>query len=121
MISPAPQIRDFGWIWRKWFETIYEYLNFERTQATITTTSATLGDNLCTFVDDDTAGGIVTLTLPAAAKFTRVLHVKKLGTTANVVVDGDGSETIDGSTTYTMTTQYESLSLVSTGTEWYVI
>jgi hypothetical protein len=90
---------------------------------TVTGTSATLGsDDFVMLIDDDTAGSTVTITLPAAASNTgRVYHVKKLGTTANVVVDGNASETIDGATTLTMTIQYESIKLVCDGSNWSII
>lgn len=73
--------------------------------------------------DDDTATGIVTITLPAVASAGNghVLHVKKIGSTANVVVDGNASETIDGATTATLTTQYEALTLLCDGTSWHII
>ena len=89
---------------------------------TVTTTSATLGDDdYVILVDDDTAGSTVTITLPAAASHTgRVYHIKKLGTTASVVVDGNASETIDGGTTATLTAQFESISIVCDGSNWHI-
>lgn len=72
-------------------------------------------------VDDDTAGSTVTVTLPAAAGQNRLYHIKKLGTTANVVVDANASETIDGSLTITLVQQYESKLLYSDGANWHII
>jgi hypothetical protein len=46
--------------------------------------------------------------------------VKKLGNTANVIVDGNSSETIDGATTKTITSQYGTLNLLSDGKEWHL-
>jgi len=90
---------------------------------TITATSATLGDDdYVVLVDDDTAGSTVTITLPAAASHTgRQYHIKKMGTTANVIVDGNASETIDGGTTATLTTQYEAITIVCDGSNWSII
>jgi hypothetical protein len=90
---------------------------------TLTGTSDTLdGDNLVVLVDDDTAGSTVTITLPAAASNDgRVYHIKKLGTTANVIIDGNASETIDGETTFTLTIQYESIKLVCDGSNWSIL
>jgi len=90
---------------------------------TVTTTSATLGDDdyvvLC---DDATAGGQITLTLPAAASHTgRVYFMKKLGATANIVVDGNASETIDGNLTHTLSAQFEGISIVCDGSNWHII
>jgi hypothetical protein len=50
-----------------------------------------------------------------------VYHIKKMGSTALVIIDGNGTETIDGALTATLTTQYESIMLVSDGIEWHVI
>lgn len=90
---------------------------------TITTTAHTVDDNdKVILVDDDTAGSTVTITLPpAASNHGFIYHIKKLGTTANVVVDGDGSETIDGGTTATLTAQYESIMIVSDASSWHII
>ena len=89
---------------------------------TLTGTSLTLGNHYAVLVDDDTAGGTVTITLPTAASSTGVIyHIKKLGTTASVIVDGNGAETIDGGTTATLTTQFESITIQSDGTSWSIL
>ncbi len=89
---------------------------------TVTGTTHTAGDEYFIRVDDDTAGSAVTITLPAAASNEGVLyHIKKLGTTANVTIDGNASETIDGSTTISLVDQYESKELISNGTNWDII
>lgn len=63
----------------------------------------------------------VTATLPTAASIEgKKVHVKILGT-ANVTVDGHSSETIDGSSTFVLTTQYSSVTMISDGTNWFVI
>jgi hypothetical protein len=66
---------------------------------TVTGTTHTAGDEHVILVDDDTAGAAVTVTLPTAATADTIYHIKKLGSTANVTVDGNGAETIDGATT----------------------
>lgn len=120
-LDPAPQINQFGWEWQRWLSNQREYVGFDGTRETITTTAANIGDNHIVLVDDDTAGGAVTLTLPLAANFERTLQIKKLGTTGSVIVDGNGSETIDNSANYTITTQYESITIISNGTGWFII
>jgi hypothetical protein len=73
-------------------------------------------------VDDDTAGAAVTITLPAVATAAkRRRNIKKLGTTAEVIIDGNSTETIDGAQTATLYVQYESVALISDGTEWHII
>jgi hypothetical protein len=51
----------------------------------------------------------------------RELTVKKIGTTAAVVVDGNGSETIDGATTQTISSQYDAMHIICDGSNWWVI
>jgi len=87
---------------------------------TVTGTSFTAAAWDAVMVDDDTAGSTVTITLPAGSTDDQIV-VKKLGTTANVIVDGDASETIDGATTFTLTAQYASVSLIWNGSEWSII
>ncbi len=85
-------------------------------------TTATVGNEELVLA---TAGGI-TLTLPSAA--TRgtgaVIHVKDSGGNAggaNITIDGDASETIDGALTFVLVTNFEAVTLVSDGTNWVVI
>lgn len=85
-----------------------------------TTTSRTAAAFEAVFVDDDTAGSTVTITLPAGSTDDQII-VKKLGTTANVIIDGDAAETIDGAATFTLTAQYASVTVMWNGTEWSII
>ena len=86
---------------------------------TVSTTAYSVNDKTFVLADDDTAGAAVTLTLPPVIDNTdKLVYVKKLGTTGNVVVDGNSSETIDGATTHTLTAQYESVTLFCSGSEW---
>ncbi len=74
-------------------------------------------------VDDDTAGGAVTITLLAASEAGdgKTLEVKKLGTTGSVTIDGSGSETIDGATTKVLSTQYDSIIIRCDGSSWFIV
>ena len=71
----------------------------------------------------DATAGVVTVDLPAAEQSTgRTLTVKKIDATANgVVLDGSGSETIDGAATQTITAQYMALTVACDGTEWWIV
>lgn len=91
------------------------------TTVTASPHGATISDNFI-LVDDDTVGGVVTVNLPAAATAGdgAELSIKKLGTTGNVTIDGDGAETIDGAATLVLTTQYECKTIVSDGSDWYI-
>lgn len=71
----------------------------------------------------DASGGAFTITLPAASGLTgRRFDVKKTDSSAlAVTIDGNASETIDGSTTIALTTQYESVTLLCDGSNWRII
>jgi len=64
----------------------------------------------------------VTITLPAAATAGSgyKYNIKQLGT-ANVTIDANGLETIDGSLTFVITSQYSSVTLVTDGSNWFII
>ena len=63
----------------------------------------------------------VTVNLPtAASKGGYKIHVKRLGT-ASVVIDANGSETIDGNLTFSLSDQYSSILLVSDNSNWMII
>lgn len=71
---------------------------------------------------DATSGGI-TLTLPAAASSTgKVFMAKKIDSTGNAVtVKANASELIDGANTVVINSQYVAITMVSNGTQWYLI
>jgi hypothetical protein len=69
-------------------------------------------------VKASTAG--IVITLPTAAFNTATYHIKNM-TTGIITVDADGTETIDGGLTATLSMQYETLTLRSDGTNWLVI
>ena len=94
-----------------------------REPTSVITTPVTLTDSdHVVLVDDDTVGSAVTVNLPAVADSqANIYHIKKLGSTANVIIDASGSETIDGSLTATITVQYESLKIYCDGSAWYII
>jgi hypothetical protein len=71
----------------------------------------------------DASGGDRTITLPAAAGATdRVYVIKKIDSdsTKNVVIDGNGAETIDGDATYTFYVPYSAVTVISNGTAWFI-
>lgn len=91
------------------------------TTVTSTSYSATTA-NYVILVDDDTAGSTVTVTLPAASGNSGLqFNIKKIGSTANVIIDGNASEEIDGGATATLTQQYESITIICDGSNWYII
>lgn len=68
-------------------------------------------------------GGPFTVTLPPAAQYEgKQFIIKKTDASANAVtIDGNGSETIDGALTVALSTQYESRTVVSNGSNWSII
>jgi hypothetical protein len=89
---------------------------------TFTATSDTLDAKNNVALCDCTSNNI-TINLPAASTASGLqYHIKKIDSTSNTVtVDGNGAETIDGATTATLTTQYESITVVSDGSNWFII
>lgn len=71
----------------------------------------------------DAASGAIIMTLPAAAAFDgiRFEFKKKDSTTNTVTVKGNGSELVDAANTYLLTAQYDSVTVVSDGTQWWII
>ncbi|MEY5049805.1 MAG: hypothetical protein RLZZ175_3164 [Bacteroidota bacterium] len=67
--------------------------------------------------------GPYTVTLPAAASNTgRTYYIKNIDTDGDdITIDGNGSETIDGSATYVLDTYLRNVKLISNGTSWFVI
>jgi len=75
------------------------------------------------FLFVDAGGADVTVTLPTAtgttARIGRVLHVKKIDATRNlVIIDGDGTEPIDGELTQSLVLPQEQMSLICLDGEW---
>lgn len=73
-------------------------------------------------VTGDSSGGAFTLTLPTAVGNTgKVFTLKKIDTSfLQITVATTSSQTIDGVTTTTLATRYETLVLISDGANWMV-
>jgi hypothetical protein len=84
--------------------------------------STTAGEGDCTILCDATSGAI-TVTLPAAAGVPRrIYNVKKIDGGGNAItIDGNGAETIDGSTTVVFSAPNQTVSIQSDGTEWWIV
>ena len=66
------------------------------------------------------SGGAITITLPPP-QANAIVNVKKIDSSTNpVTVDGGGAD-IDGQPSIQMTTQYESYTLISDGSNWWII
>lgn len=69
----------------------------------------------------DNAGAAVTVNLPTAAGITGRIYQIKLRGTGTLTIDPSGAETIDGAATHALATQYQSVTIVSDGTNWSVL
>lgn len=91
------------------------------TDAPITVTPTTLDETNGSVTVDATAGDKV-INLPAVADALpgKIYTVKKVDASVNIVtVTPDGAETIDTAATVVLTSQNDSVSLISDGTEWH--
>ena len=87
---------------------------------TVTTTPYTAAAFKVILVDDDAAGAVVDL--PAVSGNENLsYYVVKIGSTAAVTVDGDGGELINGAITRALNSQYDSIHVFCTGTEWVIL
>lgn len=82
--------------------------------------TATINDYTLT---TDATTAAFTITLPTAVGITgRIYTIKKIDASANAVtVDGNGSQTIDGATTYSLSAQWKYVTIQSDGTNWIII
>lgn len=82
--------------------------------------TATSADEILT---GDATGGAFSITLPTAVGISgRTYTIKRLNSGANAVtVATTGGQTIDGASTVTLTTQWQTLRVVSDGANWLAI
>lgn len=88
---------------------------------TITAASDTLDSDNYTVLCD-TSSNAITINLPASTSHTgRIYNIKIIDATNNVTIDPNGSETIDGSSTLTLSTLNDSVTIQCDGSNWYII
>jgi len=89
---------------------------------TTTTTTYNIVDTSGTFIlKCDSTGGEFQVNLPTAIGNTATIVVKKTAGTAAVTVNGFSTETIDDGLTAVINNIYESITLVSDNSNWWVI
>ena len=74
-------------------------------------------------VTGDATSAAFTITLPTAvSKDGQTFTIKKIDASANAVTVGTtSSQTIDGSTTYSLPTRYKYVTVVSDGANWIIV
>lgn len=86
-----------------------------------------VGDTLLSDGNDavlvDATISTINITLPPAADLeSKILTIKKVDSSVNlVVIDPDGAETIDGVASQSIRFQWTSITIISDGTEWFII
>jgi hypothetical protein len=96
-----------------------------RTAARLWTVRAVSANTTAATTDDlitvDASGAARTVNLPALASSQGMrFFVKKIDSSGNaVIIDPNGTETVDGVTTLSITTQYTTVRLVAGASEWH--
>lgn len=86
------------------------------------TVSDTVGADDYLILADATAGAVTVTLPPAAASIGRQIVVKKTDAGGNnVIVDGDGAETVDGAANVTTAVQYATIVVHCDGAGWWVL
>lgn len=111
----AALMSDGSSVWFDWFGMESRSIVTKTTTYTATTRDRTI-------IADATSAAF-TITLPSAASMIgSTLDVKKKDPSGNAVtIDGSGAETIDGALTQVVGSQYNSITVQSDGTEWWII
>ena len=74
------------------------------------------------YLVDASSSNIIINLPPATTGFDKKIIIKKIDSSANTVtIDPDGAETIDGQSSYDLILQYDSITVTSDGTQWYII
>jgi hypothetical protein len=73
----------------------------------------------------DSTGGVMNMVLPNATGFSasKFTIKDKVGNALvnNIIINATASQVIDGSSTYTMTLNWESITLLSDGNNWFIV
>jgi hypothetical protein len=85
------------------------------------TASATLPDDCRTAIVDTTAGAVTLTLLPVAGYLSDIVFKKTNAGANNLVIEGDGAETIDGVANVTFNAQYASRTLRPALGAWHVV
>jgi len=119
-VPPAEQVELGSWIETRVSDGTIAVKDTSVSALSATTTLTASTSDAVYLVD--ASGGAVTVKLPDPSTVSNKITIKKTDAAANdVTVDAHASETIDGAATDTISTQYESASYVTDGTNWFSI
>ncbi len=101
-------------------DALYSVLGVVPFVAKTSSYTATANDEV---IPCDATGGAITITLPAVAstRVGKVYTIKKLDNSNNVIIDGNSSEQVEFGDNITLTTQYESVTIINTGSAWLAV
>lgn len=75
-----------------------------------------------TFFVCDSSGGAFDITLPDAGTYLgRIITIKQISATNTVTVDTTGGQTIDGAASFPLATQYDTVTVISDGSDWFTV
>jgi hypothetical protein len=109
------------------------YLRGDNTWATVSggSSSYSVSTKTTTYTETATSGEIILLANSTSATFTINLAtavgntskvtIKKIASANQVIIDGNGTQTIDGGLTATINKLYESITLISDNANWQII
>lgn len=89
---------------------------------TVIATDTAITSTQATFYNVSTGGGNVTITLPSATTCQGLmLGFHKTLAANDMVIDGAATQTINGATTKTYSSQYDAVIIISNGSNWNII
>lgn len=95
---------------------------FERVNVGTFTCSLTTSNEIEVYLIDATCGNITVNLQSSIISEQYPIVIKKIDSSANTVtIDGYLSETIDGGLTVVLSTQYDSITIISDNSNWFII
>ena len=123
-LNPPPINPDTSlWGLRNWFTRLHRTIKGLSYPVKAQTTAFTINPYIFFYPCNTTSAGFTATLPPAVSCIGKVVVVKKVSSDGNTLTLGvSGSDTIDGASTKTTTTQYASWHLISDGvSNWYLI
>ena len=105
------------------FQLLQSALSFPQSASVTAATTLTALTADAALVLGDATSAAFTVTLPSVLGASGITTtVKKTDASGHhVTVAGSGSDLIDGSATYALTTQYQSVTVLCDGTTWWIV